>query len=87
MAITQQIPIVPITFYDNKKRFSFTFYSGSPGRLRVKVHKFFATDQLKETDKPKLREEVRNVILKELECSGTELQKHKKAISNHYTNI
>lgn len=71
MAITQKIPIVPITFYDNKKRFSFTFYSGSPGRLRVKVHKFFATDNLDETDKPKLRENVRNVILKELECSGT----------------
>jgi len=71
MAITQKIPIVPITFYDNKKRFSFTFYSGSPGRLRGKVHKFFATDNLDETDKPKLRENVRNVILKELECSGT----------------
>lgn len=71
MAITQKSPIVPITFYDNKKRFSFTFYSGSPGRLRVKVHKFFATDKLDETDKPKLRENVRNVILKELECSGS----------------
>ena len=71
MAIAHNIPIVPITFYDNKKRFSFTFYSGGPGRLRVKVHKFFNTDQLNESDKVGLREKVRNVILKELQGVGS----------------
>ncbi|MCK0144157.1 1-acyl-sn-glycerol-3-phosphate acyltransferase [Arenibacter sp. F26102] len=71
MAIAHSIPVVPMTFYDNKKRFSFTFYSGGPGRLRVKVHKFFATDHLNEPDKGMLREKVRNVILKELIDSGT----------------
>lgn len=70
MAIAHGIPVVPMTFYDNKKRFSFTFFSGAPGRLRVKVHKFFSTDLLQEQDKAELRESVRNVILKELknEC-------------------
>lgn len=66
MAIAHSIPLVPITFYDNKKRFSFTFLSGRPGRLRVKVHSFFETGLLDEGDKITLREEVRDEILKEL---------------------
>ena len=41
MAIAHNIPVVPITFYDTKKRFPFTFFSGGPGRLRVCVHSFF----------------------------------------------
>jgi len=52
MAIAHNIPIVPMTFYDSKKRFSFTF--------------FFETELLDEDDKTTLREEVRQVILKEL---------------------
>ena len=67
MAIAHNIPIVPMTFYDSKKRFSFTFLSGGPGRLRAKVNKFFETEFLSENDKVKLRNEVRGVILKELE--------------------
>jgi len=43
LAIEHQIPIVPLTFPDNKKRFSYTFFSGSPGIMRVKIHSFVAT--------------------------------------------
>lgn len=72
MAIAHEIPVVPIVFYDNKKRFSFTFFSGSPGVLRVKVHSFFETKHLSEIDKVGLREKVRAVILSELSAkSGT----------------
>ncbi|MDO6818214.1 1-acyl-sn-glycerol-3-phosphate acyltransferase [Zobellia sp. 1_MG-2023] len=67
MAIAHKIPVVPMTFYDNKKRFSFTFFSGGPGRTRAKVHQFFKTDNLSESDKSNLRENVRTVILKELQ--------------------
>ncbi|MGX1928133.1 lysophospholipid acyltransferase family protein [Flagellimonas sp. 2504JD4-2] len=67
MAIAHKIPIVPITFYDNKKRFSFTFLSGGPGVIRAKVHQFFETGILDEADKSTLREEVREVILGELQ--------------------
>ena len=67
MAIAHKIPVVPITIYDGKKRFSFTFMSGGPGRLRAKVHSFFETGILAEEDKLTLREEVREVILKELQ--------------------
>jgi 1-acyl-sn-glycerol-3-phosphate acyltransferase len=66
MAIAHKIPVVPMTFYDNKKRFSFTFYSGRPGRLRVRVHPFFETGILSMEDTSTLREEVRDMILKEL---------------------
>ncbi|MBM1105305.1 1-acyl-sn-glycerol-3-phosphate acyltransferase [Aurantibacter crassamenti] len=66
MAIAHKIPIVPITFYDNKKRFSFTFLSGGPGRIRAKIHRFVETGILDESDKVMLREQVRTVILNEL---------------------
>ena len=69
MAIAHKIPIVPMTFFDGKKRFSFTFLSGGPGRLRAKVHRFFQTEILSEEDKITLREEVREVILNELKTS------------------
>jgi 1-acyl-sn-glycerol-3-phosphate acyltransferase len=67
MAIAHNIPVVPITFYDNKKRFPFTFFSGGPGITRVKVHPFYKTDELKEAQKSELREQVRTDILKELQ--------------------
>jgi 1-acyl-sn-glycerol-3-phosphate acyltransferase len=69
MAIAHGIPVVPMTFYDNKKRFSFTFFSGGPGMIRVKVHSFFKTESLREDEKSVLREEVRNVLLNELRHS------------------
>lgn len=71
MAIAHQIPIVPITFYDCKKRFSFTFLSGSPGKLRARVHEFFETGILSEEDKSTIREEVRHVIYQELKSVST----------------
>lgn len=67
MAIAHHIPVVPMTFHDCKKRFPFTFFSGGPGVLRVKVHSFFETGLLGEEDKSTLREEVRDTVLKELE--------------------
>jgi 1-acyl-sn-glycerol-3-phosphate acyltransferase len=66
MAIAHKIPVVPITFYDNKRRFSFTFFSGGPGQCRAKVHKFISTQDLKEAKKAQLRNEVRNLILHDL---------------------
>jgi len=67
LAINHQIPIVPITFGDNKKRFSYTFFSGSPGKMRVKMHKFVETKGLTTTDTKLVKEKVRGVILKQLQ--------------------
>ena len=68
LAIEHQIPIVPMTFVDNKKRFSFTFLSGKPGRMRVKVHSFIETEGLKLEDKGTIKNQVRAIILNELEA-------------------
>ncbi|WP_053989964.1 1-acyl-sn-glycerol-3-phosphate acyltransferase [Mangrovimonas sp. TPBH4] len=66
LAINHQIPVVPLTFADNKKRFSYTFFSGSPGRMRAKVHKFIPTDGLTIADTKTLNAETKAVILKQL---------------------
>jgi 1-acyl-sn-glycerol-3-phosphate acyltransferase len=66
LAIEHQIPIVPMTFADNKKRFSFRFFSGSPGIMRAKVHQFIPTEGLTLEDKASLKERVRQVILSQL---------------------
>lgn len=66
LAIDHKIPIVPMTFADNKKRFSYTFFSGSPGIMRAKVHKFVSTEHYSEGSKvdiKELREKVRAIIL------------------------
>ncbi|MES2747170.1 MAG: lysophospholipid acyltransferase family protein [Bacteroidota bacterium] len=67
LAIEHQIPIVPITFPDNKKRMSYTFLSGSPGIMRAKVHHFVDTSGKKPEDKKAVSDEVRAIILKQLE--------------------
>ncbi|KOS07133.1 acyl-phosphate glycerol 3-phosphate acyltransferase [Flavobacterium akiainvivens] len=72
LAIDHQIPIVPITFPDNKRRFSFTFFSGSPGIMRAKVHRFIPTAGLTQDDKKELKDKVREVILGQLEEYGVE---------------
>ena len=66
LAIEHQIPIIPMTFADNKKRFSFTFLSGSTGKMRVKVHSAVDTQNLVTEDKTKIKEKVRNIILEQL---------------------
>ena len=70
MAIAHKIAVVPMTFYDNKKRFSFTFFSGGPGNCRAKVHRFVATDFLRPEDTSILRNSVRETILNDLIING-----------------
>ncbi len=74
LAIEHQIPIVPITFYDNKERFSFRFYSGSPGRMRVKIHAFIPTIGKTLDDKNTIKAQSRAVILNELTKKDTYLK-------------
>lgn len=66
LAINHQIPIVPMTFADNKERFSYVFFSGGPGKMRVKVHKFLSTEGLTSKDAKALNEEARTIILEQL---------------------
>jgi 1-acyl-sn-glycerol-3-phosphate acyltransferase len=67
LAIEHQIPIVPISFYDNKKRFSYTFFSGSPGKLRVKFHHPISTEGMSvKEDKNILKKKVFDILYKDL---------------------
>lgn len=66
LAIDHQIPVVPITFHDNKKRFSYAFFTGSPGIMRAKVHEKIPTVSMKQEEKRGLKNEVFEVILHEL---------------------
>jgi 1-acyl-sn-glycerol-3-phosphate acyltransferase len=61
-----QIPIVPVTFYDCKKRFSFTFFSGKPGILRARVHQFIYTKNLDFDQVNKLKDQTHQIIYNEL---------------------
>ena len=67
LAIDYQIPIVPVIFYDNKKRFSYTFYSGSLGRMRARVLPFVSTNGLQQEDRRALKGKVKNQFLTELQ--------------------
>lgn len=66
LAIEHQIPIAPMTFHDNKKRFSYTFFSGGPGILRVTLHPVIPTLGMSVDQKRTLKETTRNIILNEL---------------------
>lgn len=66
IAIECQIPIVPMVFYDAKKRFPFRFFAGSMGIMRVDILAPIYTQGKTLDDKDTLREEVRTLILQRL---------------------
>jgi 1-acyl-sn-glycerol-3-phosphate acyltransferase len=67
LAIEHQIHIAPMVFHDNKKRFSYQFFSGCPGKLRVKTFPFIATTGKTLKDKRAINKLTRSLILHELE--------------------
>jgi 1-acyl-sn-glycerol-3-phosphate acyltransferase len=69
LAIEHQIAIVPLTFPDNKKRLPYTFYSGSPGLMRVKIHQPISTIGKtieNKTEIRKIKDVTRQVIYNQL---------------------
>ena len=66
LAVDHHLPIVPMIFPDNKKRFSYTFFSGSPGKLRVKILPFLDTSNKVHHDRKAIRDEARELIYNEL---------------------
>lgn len=66
LAINHKISIVPIVFYDNKKRFSYTFFSGGPGKMRAKLLKFIETNELSISETKQTNELTRSIIFEEL---------------------
>ena len=68
LAVEHHLPIVPLVFPDNKKRLSYTFYSGSPGLMRAKILPTVETISLngEPLDRKEVRERVRDLIYSEL---------------------
>lgn len=66
IAIEHKLPILPMTFGDVKERFSFTFFSGSPGKIRIKIHPPVETVGKTLENKKEIKDKVRNVILEQL---------------------
>ncbi len=67
LALEHQIPIIPISFYDNKKHFSYTFLSGGPGVLNAKIHKSIPTKNLSVIeDRKKLQKQVYEILYHDL---------------------
>ncbi|GGX29871.1 1-acyl-sn-glycerol-3-phosphate acyltransferase [Aquimarina muelleri] len=64
LAVDHQIPILPLVFLDNKKRFSYTFFSGTPGIMRAHVLKEISTKGLTQENKKELKEKTWDTIFK-----------------------
>ena len=66
IAIEHGLPIVPMVFFDNKKRFSYTFFSGTPGKMRAKIYPIIETKGKTLEDRNALKQQVREVVLQPL---------------------
>jgi len=67
LAIEFQIPIVPTTYYDCKRLFSWNFFKGSPGFFRVKQHAFIETKGMNvKDDMNNLMNKTFNIVYNEL---------------------
>jgi 1-acyl-sn-glycerol-3-phosphate acyltransferase len=74
LAIEHQIPIVPITLPDCKKRFPFQFsykyWVGKPGIVRANVHAPIETEGMTKDDMPALKEKVYQFVAEKLKEEG-----------------
>ncbi|MBZ9629110.1 1-acyl-sn-glycerol-3-phosphate acyltransferase [Psychroflexus sp. CAK1W] len=68
LSIEHQIPIVPISFPDSKKRFRYGFDSGSPGVLRAVIHPLIQTEglELNLKNRKLLKQQTAEAIASEL---------------------
>lgn len=66
LAIEYQMPIVTQVYYDAKRLFSWDFFKGRPGVLRVKQLEFTETKGLTDDDRTPLKEAHFNTIYNEL---------------------
>ena len=66
LAIDHQIPIVPQVYYDCKRLFSWNFFAGGPGTLRVHQCQFIKTEGLTPEDLLKLRDKTFQTLYNDL---------------------
>ena len=66
MAIEHQLPIIPMVYFDNKRKYPYDFFKGGPGTLRVKILPVIKTEGLTLKDVDDLRDFTYNLIYTEL---------------------
>ena len=66
MAIEQNVDLIPVTFADNKSRFPSDYLGGSPGKLRVFIHKPITAGTYQSETIQEFKNEVFNIIDKKL---------------------
>ena len=66
MAIEHQLPILPIVFPDNKKRFPYRWTGGSPGMIHIKILPPINTTELNINETSDLRDYAYSKIYTEL---------------------
>ena len=68
LAIEHQIPVIPVTLHDIRRRFSYRIFEDiGPGKIRILMHKAIFTDGMMLDQRKNLKEEVRNILLGELQ--------------------
>ncbi len=66
LAIEHQIPIVPATYFDCKRFFSWTYFKGRPGTIRIKQHKPIFTKGLDKKSLSTIKEQTFAVLFNDL---------------------
>ena len=66
LALDQNIKIVPITMPDSKSMFPEQYFRGSPGIVRIKIHKPIDPNNLAEKSIENLNTSVYNIIFEQL---------------------
>lgn len=66
IAIEHSLPIIPVVYYDNKRRFPYDIFKGGPGKLRIKILPVVQTDKLTLKDVNDLKDFCYNLIYNEL---------------------
>ena len=72
LAVDHQIPILPISFPDNKRHFGDFWEGGYPGRLRATMHQPIDVSGLEEKDISSLMDTCYNILHDELRSYGCE---------------
>jgi 1-acyl-sn-glycerol-3-phosphate acyltransferase len=68
LAIDFQIPIIPQVYYDCKRFFSWDFFKGRPGTLRVHQHDFIETKGMSsKQDMDALKNKTFHILYNDLE--------------------
>lgn len=66
LAIEYQMPIVPQVYFDGKRLFSWDFFKGHPGVLRIHQHSFIETTGLQLDDMETLKKQTFDLIYNDL---------------------